>query len=61
MQVAHDKINEGYQFLDFARMTIDVYGKPSDAVLQQLRQMADSGVPVRVNSRHLGGFLRRPA
>jgi hypothetical protein len=59
MQVAADKINEGNQFVDFARMTIDVYGKPSGAVLQQLRQMADSGVPVRVNSLHLGGFMRQ--
>jgi hypothetical protein len=59
LQVAADKINEGYQFLDFTRMTIDVYGKPSGAVLQQLRQMADSGVPVRVNSLHLGGFMRQ--
>jgi hypothetical protein len=32
MQVAADKINEGQQFLDFTRMTIDVYGKPSGAV-----------------------------
>jgi hypothetical protein len=59
MQVAADKINEGSQFVDFASMTIDVYGKPSEAVLRQLDQMAGSGVPVRVNSRHLGGFVRQ--
>jgi hypothetical protein len=59
MQVAADKINEGYQFLDLTRMAIDVYGKPSGAVLQQLRQMADSGIPVRVNSLHLGGSMRQ--
>ena len=61
MQVAAEKINEGGGFVDFGRMTIDVYGKPSGGVLQQLNQMADSGVPVRVNSQHLGGFMRRPA
>jgi hypothetical protein len=61
MQVAAEKVNEGSQFVDFTRMTIDVYGRPSDAVLQELNKMADSGVPVRVNSRHLGGFLRQPA
>ena len=61
MQVAAEKVNEGSQFVDFARMTIDVYGRPSDAVLQELNKLADSGVPVRVNSRHLGGFLRQPA
>jgi hypothetical protein len=59
MQVAAEKIKEGYQFVDFARVTIDVYGKPSEAVVQQLREMADSGAPVRVNSRHLGGFIRQ--
>ena len=61
MQVAAEKVNKGSQFVDFARMTIDVYGRPSDAVLQELNKLADSGVPVRVNSRHLGGFLRQPA
>ena len=58
MEVAADKINQGGGFLDFGRMTIDVYGKPSDAVLRQLSQMADSGVPVRINTSHLGGFIR---
>ena len=57
-EVAAEKVKEGGQY--YAGLAIDVYGRPSDAVLQQLKQMADSGVPVRVNPRYLGGF-RRPA
>ncbi len=57
MEVAAEKVKEGQQY--YADLAIDVYGRPSDVVLQQLNQMADSGVPVRVNTRHLGGFRRR--
>ncbi len=56
-EVAAEKVKEGGQY--YAGLAIDVYGRPSDAVLQQLKQMADSGVPVRMSTRHLGGF-RRP-
>lgn len=58
MEVAAEKVKEGQQY--YAGLAIDVYGRPSDGVLQQLNQMADSGVPVRVNTNHLGGFRREP-
>lgn len=58
-EVAAEKVKEGGQY--YAGLAVDVYGRPSDAVLQQLKQLADSGVPVRVNTRHLGGFRRQPA
>jgi hypothetical protein len=37
---------------------IQVYGAPSDAILQLLSQQAGSGVPLRVSTHHLGGFTR---
>jgi hypothetical protein len=58
LRTGHQEVRSGQYF---AGLAIDVYGRPSDAVLQQLKQMADSGVPVRVNTRHLGGFRRQPA
>lgn len=58
-QIAAEKVQEGRQY--YAGLAIDVYGRPSDAVLKNLNQLADSGVPVRMNTRHLGGFMRHPA
>jgi hypothetical protein len=38
---------------------IEVYGTPSDQVLEMMRQLAGSGVPLSVKVNHLGGFTRR--
>ena len=61
MQVAGEKLRPGYAFMDATKMAIGVYGSPSDAVLEQLRQMAESGVPVSIKPHHLGGFTRLQA
>ena len=37
---------------------IQVFGAPSDAVMDMLRRQAGSGVPVMVKPDHLGGFTR---
>jgi hypothetical protein len=41
-----------------ATSSIQVYGEPSDAVLEMLRQQAGTGVPMTVKRHHLGGFTR---
>ena len=38
---------------------IQVYGTPTQAILETLSRTAGSGVPVTVNPYHLGGFTRR--
>ena len=58
-EVAAEKVKEGQQY--YAGLAVDVYGTPSDAVLEGLSRLAESGVPVRVNARHLGGFRRQLA
>jgi quinol monooxygenase YgiN len=56
--VAHEHIDEvRRQFLD-ATTGLDVYGRPSDAVLQKTRHMAGSGVPLNIMPEHVGGFTR---
>ena len=58
MQVAREHIERAYgQFLD-ASTSVQVYGTPSDAVLEMTRQLAGSGVPLSVKAHHLGGFTR---
>jgi hypothetical protein len=41
-----------------ATTSIQVYGEPSDAVLEMLRHQAGTGVPMTVKRHHLGGFTR---
>jgi hypothetical protein len=37
---------------------IQVFGTPSDAVVEMLRLRAGAGVPLSVKPYHLGGFTR---
>ena len=41
-----------------ATTSIQVYGEPSDAVLEVLRRQAGAGVPMNIKRQHLGGFTR---
>jgi hypothetical protein len=41
-----------------ATTSIQVYGPPSDAVLEMLSRQAGAGVPLVVKRHHLGGFTR---
>ena len=60
-QVAHEHTERARrEFLD-AATSIQVYGKPSDVVLEKTKQLARTGVPLSVKLEHLGGFTRLPA
>jgi hypothetical protein len=41
-----------------ATVSVQVFGTPTDQVLQMLSRQAGSGVPVAVKPYHLGGFTR---
>jgi hypothetical protein len=41
-----------------ATTSIQVFGAPSDAVLEMLSRQAGAGVPLTVKRYHLGGFTR---
>ena len=43
---------------DDATTSIQVFGTPSNAVLEMLERQAGAGVPLTVKSFHLGGFTR---
>jgi len=55
-QGVDDRANKAYEFIQPMRM--EIYGSPSDKVLASMKQIAESGVSVRVDTNHLGGFLR---
>jgi hypothetical protein len=60
MQLVAEHINQAREYLDFSTMSVQVYGKLSDAVLDQMRQLAGSGVPVTIRTQS-SGFNRLPA
>ncbi|MCA1704878.1 MAG: hypothetical protein LC808_17075 [Actinobacteria bacterium] len=60
-KVAHEHTERARrEFLD-AATSVQVYGKPSDVVLEKTKQLARTGVPLSVKLEHLGGFTRLSA
>jgi uncharacterized protein (DUF2126 family) len=61
LEIAGQRAQEAYaQTLD-ATVHIQVFGRPTQAILDTLRQQASSGVEISVNGEHLGGFIRSAA
>ena len=55
LKLARERIAKAYDFLD-ATTKIDIYGRPSDALVDQIRQMG-MGAPIRFNVA-TAGFSR---
>jgi hypothetical protein len=61
MGVVRERAERAYAETLEGTSSIQVYGTPSDTVLEMLRQQAGSGVPLTVKPYHLGGFTRTTA
>ncbi len=55
MRVAGQRIAEAFEYVE--TKSVEVCGTLSDALVEQMRRVAGSGVPVSIKS-HLGGFDR---
>lgn len=61
LETVRERAQEAYaQTLD-ATVRIQVFGRPTQTILDTLRQQASSGVEISVNGDHLGGFTRSAA
>ncbi len=58
MQVVADRAASAYAETVDATTGIQVFGTPSNAVVEVLRRQAGAGVPLSVKPHHLGGFSR---
>src|SRR3954452_10524722 len=58
MSVVRERAGEAYTETLDATTRIQVFGTPSDAVVETLRAQAGAGVPLTVHAEHLGGFTR---
>ncbi len=62
MKVVADRAARAYAETLEVTTSIQVYGTPSDAVLEMLGRQAGAGVPLTVKRHHLAGFTRaRPS
>ncbi len=59
MQGVVERSKEAFQFIESAGF--EICGAPSDDVLQMMKQIADSGPPVRIDPQLLGGYLHLTA
>src|SRR3954471_21651403 len=58
MSVGRERAAQAYSKTLDATTQIQVFGTPSDAVVETLRVQAGAGVPLSVHPEHLGGFTR---
>lgn len=55
-QGADERSKRAYEFMQ--PISMEIYGSPNDEVLEMMKQIAESGVTVSIDTDHLGGFLR---
>ena len=58
MEVVAERAAAAYGETVDATTSIQVFGTPSDVVVEMLRRQAGAGVPLSVRPHHLGGFIR---
>jgi hypothetical protein len=61
LQVVGERARAAYAETLDATVRVQVFGRPTQAILETLRQQAGSGVEVSINGEHLGGFTRSAA
>ena len=61
METVRERAQQAYAETLDATIRIQVFGRPTDALLETLRRQAGSGVEISVNGEHLGGFTRSAA
>jgi hypothetical protein len=58
MRVLAERSDLSYKETLEGTTSIRIYGQPTDAILDMLKQAAGAGVPITILPEHLGGFTR---
>jgi hypothetical protein len=61
MELVRERAQAAYGDTLDATVRIQVFGRPTEAMLESLRRQAGSGVEISINAEHLGGFTRSAA
>ena len=56
MQGVDELAKKAFEFMDI--VSFEIYGKPSNTVLDMMMQIAGSGVALRVKPQPIGGYIR---
>ncbi len=54
MSLVEDHVRAAHEYLDSSNTAIRIFGSPTAEILDQMRQLAGSGVPVTVSPPTLG-------
>jgi hypothetical protein len=57
MRGVDELAKKAFEFMEI--VSFEIYGSPSDEILEAMKQAAGTGVPLSVNPQYLGGFIRR--
>ena len=50
MKLAEKHIQQSAEAIDFTKMEITLYGNPNEAVLETMRQLSGTGVPIKIKA-----------
>lgn len=50
MEIAREHIEESIDFLDYSNMAVGVYGTPTEPVMEMMRQLSGTGVPIAIKT-----------
>jgi len=56
IQGADERSKKTYEFIE--PVNIEIYGLPSPEIIEKMKKIAGSGVPVIICPNYLGGFIR---
>ena len=55
-QGVDERAKKAFEFIEIIRY--EIYGRPSDMVLEMMQQFAGSNIVLDLNLEHMGGYLR---
>lgn len=61
MEIVRELASAAYAETLDATVRVQVFGEPTDAILEVVRQQAGKGVEISINGEHLAGFTRSAA
>ncbi len=61
LEIVRERAQAAYADTLDATIRIQVFGRPTEAILEALQQRAGAGVEIVINGEHLGGFTRSSA
>ena len=56
MQGVDELAKKAYEFMEI--VSIVIYGRPSDTVLETMKKIAGSGVTLNIKPQPIGGYIR---